>query len=160
MSETNYRIKYKKGDFELELQGDKAWVEARFKELTTTEIIKSPITTSPIASPTTEVSGLPETLAEFVKMKGNPTKHSVLAVIFGYWLFHKRNEKSFNIKDIDKCYDDVRIQESSNTSQYLNEAQGKGFFKRLEEKKDAQTAWTITQSGDKFVEKEQWKKAE
>lgn len=35
MGETNYRIKYRKGDFEIEIEGDKDWVEKEFKELTT-----------------------------------------------------------------------------------------------------------------------------
>jgi hypothetical protein len=158
MSETNYRIKYKKGDFELELQGDKAWVEAKFKELTTTEIVSPPIATQPLTS--TRVSGFPESLAEFLKSQGSPNKHLVLVVIFGYWLFHKEKQKLINVKDIEKCYDDVRITESSNTSKIMNDAQKEGYFKRLEEKKDELTAWTITQSGDDFVEKEQWKTAE
>jgi hypothetical protein len=154
MSEPNYRIKYRKGDFELDLQGDKAWVEAKLKELTTTELVKPPVIGLP-----TKVSGLPESLAEFLKSKGSPDEHSVLVVIFGYWLIHKEGYKSFNIKDITKCYDDTRIQESSNTSQYLNEAQGNGFFKRLDEKKDNRVAWTVTPSGDEYVEKERWKTA-
>jgi hypothetical protein len=103
------------------------------------------------------ISYLPESLAEFVKSKGSPTKHSVLVVLFGYWLFHKEKQKSFNVKDIEKCYDDARIPESSNTSQYLNEAQSEGYFKRLAEKKDNRTAWTITQTGEAFVDHDKWK---
>jgi len=153
MSETNYKIKYKKGDFELEVQGDKAWVEAKFKELTKSEAILQPS----VATPETKPLGLPVSLAEFVKSKSSPDQHNVLVVIFGYWLIHKENLKSFNSKDIKKCYDDTRISESKNTSQYLNYAQGSGYFKRLDEEKDGLTAWTITPTGDEYVEKEQWK---
>jgi ribosomal protein S8 len=106
---------------------------------------------------TVEGPSLPESLAEFVKSKGVPTKHSVLAVVFGYWLFNKKNQKSFNVKDIKGCYDDARIPESRNTSQYLNLAQSEGYLKRLDEKKDNRISWTITQSGEKFVEEGQWK---
>jgi hypothetical protein len=155
LSEPTYRIKLKRGDYEIEVQGDKVWVETKYKELTTSEIISLPITSQP-SSATVKVSRFPESLAEFVKSKGSPNKHSTLVVIFGYWLFHKGNEKSFGVKDIAKCYDDARIPESTNTSQYMNEAQGKGFFKRADEKKEKQVAWTITQSGDEFVEKAQW----
>jgi|GEM_PF-2088799 len=158
MTEPNYGIKYKKGDFEVELRGDKAWVEAKFKELTTTEIVKpSPTILPQISAPTTNLMSFPESLAEFVKSKGGPKKHNVLVVVFAYWLYHKQKQQSFNARDIGKCYDEVRIKESSNTSQYLNGAQGSGFFKRQEERKDNQVAWTITQSGDKFVDEEQWK---
>ena len=153
MSETNYKIKCKKGDFELEVQGDKAWVEAKFKELSESEVIQEPTKISSVAQP----SGLPVSLAEFVKSKGSPRQHGALVVIFGYWLFHKENFKYFSSKDIKKCYDDTRIPESTNTSQYLNDAQGNGYFKRLDEEKDGLTAWTITPTGDEYVEKEQWK---
>lgn len=155
LSEPTYRIKLKKGDYEVEVQGDKAWVETKFSELTTTEVVKQLGATQPLTSPKTESSDLPESLAQFLKLKGSPKQHSILVVIFGYWLFHKENQKFFNVKDIAKCYDDTRITES-NSSQYMNDAQGKGLFKRLDEKKDNQTAWNITQSGDEFVEKEQW----
>lgn len=154
MSEANYRIKYKIGDFELEVQGDKAWVEAKFKELMETRVIQQPLVVSP-----KEKFGLPLSLAEFIKSKGSPDQHNVLVVIFGYWLIHKENMKSFNSKDMKKCYDDTRIPESTNTSQYLNIAQGSGYFKRLDEEKDGLTAWTITPTGDEYVEKEQWKTA-
>lgn len=157
MSEPNYKIKYKKADFEVEVQGDKAWVEAKFKELTKIELPKEPVITEPTAQGGTIAEGLPESLAEFLKQKGSPTQHNILVVIFGYWLFHKKNYQSFNIKDIGDCYSDARISESTNTSTYLNEAQGDGYFKRLDEKKDNRVAWTITLTGDKYVEEEQWK---
>lgn len=152
LSEPTYRIKLKRADFEVEVQGDKAWVETKFRELMTTEVAK-PLAATQVTTPTvTAQPALPESLAEFLKSKGSPKAHSALVVVFGYWLFHKQKQKAFNVKDIAKCYDDARITESTNTSQYMNDAQGKGSFKRLEEKKDNQTAWTITQSGDEFVE--------
>jgi len=126
----------------------------------TMEKLQGSMQPSDVVQSTTNASLLPESLAEFVKLKGSPTKHSVLAVIFGYWLFHKKNHNSFNVKDIEKCYDDSRIPESSNTSQYLNDAQSEGYFNRLDEKKDDLVAWTITQSGDLFVEQERWKTVE
>ena len=33
MSVIEYRIKVKRGDFELEVQGDKEWVESKYNEL-------------------------------------------------------------------------------------------------------------------------------
>jgi hypothetical protein len=154
MSDTNYRIRYKMGDFEVEVQGDKAWVEAKFKELTTPETSPKVVTT---IQPATKVEGLPESLAEFLNQLGNPEQHSTIVVIFGYWLVHKERYPSFNVKDIEKCYTDTRISTSTNTSQYLNEAQADGYFKRLDEKKDNLVAWTITPTGDKFVKEQPWK---
>ena len=154
MSETNYRIRYRNGDFEVEVQGDKTWVEAKFKELTTP--VTSPKVKT-IVKPTAEIEEFPESLAEFLNQLGNPSVHSTLVVIFGYWLIHKERFQSFNTKDIRKCYDKTRIAPSANTSQYLNEAQGYGYFKRLDEKKDNLVAWTITPTGDKFTKEQLWK---
>lgn len=108
--------------------------------------------------PTTRGLNLPESLTEFVKSKDIPTIHGVLVVVFGYWLFNKKNQKSFNVKDIKECYRDARITASQNTSQFLNLAESGGYFQRLEERKDNRISWTITQNGEKFVEEEQWKK--
>lgn len=109
---------------------------------------------------TTAQASLPESLAEFVKSKGNPSKHGVLVVIFGYWIFNKLKRDAFTTKDIKECYSDARIHESSNTSAYLNGAQSEGYFMRLDKKKDNHVAWTITQTGEKFVHEEQWKTSE
>lgn len=160
LTEPTYRIKLKKGDFEVEIEGDKTWVETKFRELTTAEVVVKPSEATQPPTTKAKTFSLPQSLAEFLNSKGNPKQHSILVVVFGYWLFHKENQKSFNLKDITKCYDDARIPESTNTSQCMNDAQGKGLLKRVDEKKDNQTTWTITQSGDQFVEKEQWKVAE
>lgn len=105
----------------------------------------------------TVLPSLPESLAEFVKLKGNVSKHGVLVVIFGYWLVHKKKQNSFNSKDIMKCYYETLMHKSSNTSQYMNAAQSEGYFKRLDEKKDDHVAWTITRTGEMYVEAEGWK---
>jgi hypothetical protein len=156
MTESECRIKYRKGDFEVEIEGDKSWVEAEFRELTEFEPTKPPTA----ASPVTSIPLPQESLADFMKSMESPTKHNAIVVLFGYWLFHKGGQNSFNLKDIEKCCDETRMVESSNTSQYMNDAEDQGYFKRLDEKKDNLTAWTITTDGDKFVDKRSWKTVE
>ena len=146
MSETNYRIKYRKGDFEVDVQGDKAWVEAKFKELTSGKfVLETKVTEA-------EKGTLPSSLAEFIRQKGSPSRHIALVTIFGYWLFHKRNIRVFNRNDIEACYSDARIPESTNTAHQLNRAQARGYFRREEERKDGLIAWTITPTGEEHVE--------
>lgn len=152
MSETNYRIKYKKGNFEVEVQGDKSWVEAKFKELTTKEITIVDAKVPKIESAKIEEVALPSSLAEFIREKGSPSRHKDLVTIFGYWLFHKKGMRVFNKIDIKACYSDARISESTNTAQIINEVQGTGYFKREEEKKDGKIAWAVTPTGEKHVE--------
>lgn len=147
MSENSYRIKYRKGDFEVDVQGDKEWVEQKFKELTESKLIhKKEI------PPESKEMVLPSSLAEFVRQKGNPSRHTDLITIFGYWLFHKLNTRAFNKRDIESCYADTRISESSNTSQQINNVQASGYFRRVAEEKDSLTAWTITPTGEDYVE--------
>lgn len=152
MSETNYRIKYRKGDFEVDVQGDKDWVEAKFKELTTKEITIVGAKVPKIEGAKIEEVALPSSLAEFIRQKGSPSRHSDLVTIFGYWLFHKRGIRVFNRIDIETCYSDARIPESTNTAQIINGAQGMGYFRREEERKENLIAWTITPTGEKHVE--------
>ncbi|MHA1289884.1 MAG: hypothetical protein ACTSPB_21090 [Candidatus Thorarchaeota archaeon] len=148
MSDPTYRIRFRKDDFEVEVQGDKDWVETKFRELMkigTGEEIKPP-------TPPTSPGDLPVSLAEFIRQKGNPTEHSQLVVLFGYWCIHKKNMKSFNRRDIADCYQDILMPESANTSTYLNNTQRDGYFLRMPEDKDNITAWTITPSGEELVE--------
>jgi len=76
-----YRLKLKKGDFELEVQGDREWVESKFEKLTTEQISIAGIKE---AVP----RGMPQTLGEFLDQKGNPQKHTDVVTIYAYWLFH------------------------------------------------------------------------
>ncbi|MEM0314371.1 MAG: hypothetical protein QXQ41_07485, partial [Candidatus Bathyarchaeia archaeon] len=107
MTETNYKIRYRKGDLEIELQGDKEWVENKFKDFIGEKIFE------PIAL----VAGtktLLDSLVEFLKSKGDPKEHIDRILVFSYWLFYKENIKSYNVDDIAKCYDETRITKPAN----------------------------------------------
>jgi hypothetical protein len=145
MTETSYKIRYRKGDFEIELQGDKDWVEEKFKEFIEGKIVE-------LAALTTKAKMLPDSLVEFLKSKGNPEEHTDRAIVFSYWLFHKENMKSYNIDDIAKCYDEARIAKPANLNDIMNKLQAKGYLKPAGEKDDKK-AWVITQSGEEYVEK-------
>jgi DNA-binding PadR family transcriptional regulator len=155
MSDANYRIRYKKGDFEVEVQGDKAWVVEKFEELKKDIPPKAPLKipsgSQPSAS-TTDDGTLPDSMVEFIKAKGNPSKHTDRAVLFAYWLFKKEDMSSYNIADIDNCYDQTRIPKPANTSDIMNKIQAQGFVAAVKEEKDGKKAWVITQTGEKYVE--------
>lgn len=144
VSETNYRIRYRKGDFEVELQGDKEWVEKKFKEFVKSKTVVSEVTV-------TQAKVLPDSLVEFLRSKGNPRSHIDRAVIFSHWLFYKEKMKSYNIDDIAKCYDEARITKPKNLTDTMNKLQAKGYVKP-EGEKDNKKAWVITQSGEEYVE--------
>ncbi|MCX8000384.1 MAG: hypothetical protein N3A69_15765 [Leptospiraceae bacterium] len=145
MTETSYKIKYRKGDFEIELQGDKEWVEKKFKDFIEEKIVEP---TAIVA----KAKALPDSLVEFLKSKGDPKEHIDRIIIFSYWLFHKENQKSYNVSDIERCYDEARIAKPTNIHAFMNELQAKGFLKPTEEK-DGKKAWVITRTGEEYVEK-------
>lgn len=145
MTDMSYRIRLKNGDFEVEVQGDKDWVESKFTELTTE---KAAIT----GVGETKLEGLPETLGEFLDQKGNPQKHTDLVAVYAFWLFRKEEMNTFNVKDIVSCYGRTRRSKTSNPNMIINQNVGTHLFAEASEKKDTYKAWTITKKGEKYVE--------
>ncbi|MEM3580195.1 MAG: hypothetical protein QXH40_04985 [Candidatus Bathyarchaeia archaeon] len=145
MTETSYRFKYKKGDFEIEIQGDKEWVEKKFKEVMGEKIIEP-------ATLIAKVKALPDSLVEFLKIKGDPKEHIDRIIVFSYWLFYKENLKSYNVDDIERCYDETRIAKPTNIHAFMNDLQAKGYLKPAGEK-DGKKAWVVTRTGEEYVEK-------
>lgn len=140
-----YRIRVKKGDSEIEVEGDKQWVEDRFKELKTEKAYASvPVETAP--------QGMPNTLVEFLETKGNPQKHTALIAVFAYWLLKAEKMEAFNVRDIVSCYDKTRRAKPSNPNQIVNSNVRYNLFAQASEKKDGYIAWFLTHTGEQFVE--------
>lgn len=145
MNDTNYRIRVKQGDFEMEVQGDKDWVEGKFKELSTKEAIIS-------LQKEVGAKGMPGTLGEFLDQKGNPSKHTDSVAVFAYWLFKVEKMATFNVQDILECYDKTRKAKPSNVNQIINQNVASHVFAEASEKKDGLKAWVITRTGEEYVE--------
>jgi len=146
MDDISYRIKVKKGDFEVEVQGDRQWVEAKFKELTGKEFQMTMVKKI-------ETESIPDTLGEFVEQKGNPQKHTELVAVFAYWLFKVEEIASFNAKDIIYCYDKTRRVKPKNANQIINTNVRSNLFAEASEKKEGYKAWILTRTGEEFVRK-------
>lgn len=144
MGETNYKIRYRKDNFEIELQGDKEWVEQKFREFMENKIVEP-------RAMTIGAKTLSDSLVEFLKNKGNPKSHTDRAIVFSYWLFHKENMETYNVDDIAKCYDETRIIKPKNLTDIMNKLQAKGYVKPAGEK-EGKKCWVITQSGEEYVE--------
>ncbi len=145
MSDMNYRIRVRKGDFEVEVQGDKVWVEGKFKELITQEISIS--TQKEITA-----KSMPGTIGEFLDQKGNPSKHTDSVAVFAYWLFNVEKMPTFNVQDILNCYDRTRKAKPSNVNQIVNQNVASHIFAEASEKKDGLKGWVITRTGEEYVE--------
>lgn len=146
MNNITYKMKFRKGDFEIEVQGDKEWVEVKFKELISEDFRAS--------LPMELIKGeMPETLVEFLDSKGNPKKHTDVVAVYAYWLFKKEGFQSFNVKDIIDCYDKTRRVKSKNPNQIINANVASHIFAEAKERKDGLKAWIITRTGEEYVEK-------
>lgn len=145
MNETNYRIKYRKGDLEVEVQGDKDWVEKKFEELTSKEI-------SIVEAKREEAKGIPETLGEFLEAKGNPKKHRDITAVFAYWLFKVEKMESFHAQDIEVCYDLTRKTKPKQIHVAMNGNIERNVFTEAKEKKDGRKAWVLTRTGEEYIE--------
>lgn len=139
-----YRIRVRKGDSEVEVEGDKQWVEDKFKELT---IEKS---YAPIASEA-RAETIPSTLVEFLEAKGNPQKHTELVIVFAYWLLKVEKMETFNVKDIITCYDKTRRVKPSNANQIINTDVRSNLLAQASDKKDGYMTWFLTHTGEQAV---------
>lgn len=154
MSEANYRIRYKKRDFEIEVQGDKAWVEEKFEQLKKDILSKATIpgsASSQTSTPIIEGTTLTGSLVEFIRKMGNPRGHRNRALLFAYWLFKRENMASYNYMDIEKCFADTRLPKPANTTDVMNKLQAQGLVTTTADK-DGRKAWVITASGEREVE--------
>lgn len=140
----NYRIKVKRGESEIEVEGDKEWVEEKLKELTSEKSYTPALTE-------TVPQTMPTSLVEFLETKGNPKKHSELTAVFAYWLLKYEKVETFNVRDIISCYDKTRCAKPSNANQIINSNVRQGLFAQATEKKDGYIAWYLTGKGEQFV---------
>lgn len=148
MIETKYVLRYKKGDFEIEAQGDKTFVETKFQELLNM-MIESKKEVQPTVGRTFPDKEL--SLGEFIRQK-NPKSHGDKILMFGYYLEKIKGYDAFNIDDIEKCYQDVRMPKTKNFSPYIIQLIREGKIMDSEQKKDNKKAWLLTKDGIEYVE--------
>ena len=144
MDNIAYKLKVTKGDFEIEVQGDKQWVEEKFEELTGEEFQIA-------IAKKIETEIIPNTLVEFLEQKGNPQKHTELITAFAYWLYKVEKKESFNVKDIISCYDKTRRVKPKNANQIMNTNVRSNLFAEASEKREGYKAWILTHTGEQIV---------
>ena len=60
--------------------------------------------------------------------------------------------QSYNISDIENCYDRVRIPKPANITDLMNKLQPRAYLMPVKEEKDGKKAWVITQTDERQVE--------
>lgn len=152
MLETHYLMRYKKGELEIEVQGDKAFVEEKFKELLELKQEKlQKETTSPPPIQISSETGKKMSVAEFLKSK-NPKGHDDKILVFGYFVEKVERSSSFNVDDIKRCYLQAKTPVTKNIPTYTALLTKKSYIMDASEKKDNKKAWVLTTSGENYVE--------
>lgn len=151
MIETHYSIKYKKDDVEIEVHGDKAFVEEKFKELLELKQVISKEIPVSLENKSLDAGGKKVSLAEFLRTKKTKS-HAEKILAFGYFLDKVKRDSLFNLDDIEACYKEARLPKTKNFSAYIAPLIRDGYLMDAEERKDNKKAWTLTDSGLKYVE--------
>ena len=154
----NYRVRIKRGENEIEVEGDKKYITQIIKEFGFENEIGTLVQakigvkkeTSDIISSKSLIGKI--STAEFV-LKYQLKKHTDLVLGFGYYLEKIKGLEKFTPADITNCYYEAKI-ESSNTSQMIIQNIRRGFFMQAKGSKEGKGRiyYTVTQSGISFVE--------
>ncbi len=89
---------------------------------------------------------------EFILRK-NPNDDNQKILCIGYYLENYKGVSCFNAKDLKEGFTAAKETPPENINDRVNKNIAKGFMMKVEEKKDNHKAWTLTSSGERFVEK-------
>ncbi len=154
---STYLIRIKEGNLELEIQGDRDFVERKFKEFLKTFFKKFPeekyiekekyFEKEKIKL---EESNLEKTKDYFknFKIKSN-TEKMLLAARFYYENFGR---KSFTLSDIKSIYKIMKWKISKNPSTFLQKFRKKNFIYSLPKKRNGKPLYVLTEKGLEFTE--------
>jgi hypothetical protein len=153
-----YRIKLVRGDSQIEAEGDKKFVLDMLAQHWATTTAPAPPRVGPVphqakvapAATAVTTPGKKASAGEFIRQLG-VKKHTDIVLAFGYYLEKMSGLTSFTPADINACYYEAKL-ESSNTSQMIIRNIRTG--RMMPAKKDeGKKAYTLTRTGEEFVEK-------
>jgi len=152
----NYGIRFRKGDIEIEIQGDKEFVGQKFEELYS-KVFSAIV---PVEKPTKEevkkkevfLEHLkPEDVKEYMK-KFRVTNNTHKMMVAAMYLQERLDKKSFTLLDLKSIYKIMRWQISTNPSSFLQKFREKKYIYLLPKKKDGKPLYVLTEKGIKFAE--------
>lgn len=150
------RVRLVAGDRQVEVEGERAFVELILKRYWRAKV-STPLPSSSESdalvadSVATEPTGKPTSVREFVQRLAFK-RQTDITLAFGYFLEKYSERPHFTSKDINQCYYEAKM-ESSNTSQMIAQNVKKGFMMAAKGGPKAKSlAFTLTQTGEKHVE--------
>ena len=149
-----YRIRIVKGDLQFEAEGDKKFVLDMLKRFDpSSPMPASDLKPKPGRTPAQRgAAAKGYSPSEFIRQLGLK-KHSDIVLAFGYYLERETDKKEFSPADINNLYYEAKM-ENSNTSQACINNTRRGFMMEAKgTKKGSKKKYTITRSGEEFIEK-------
>lgn len=160
MAAKSYRLKIVTGSNEFEAEGDKAFVLDMLKRFAPSPSVTAPQSalkhvdgksTDKKRLAVAPAAGKGVSVREFVQ-QFELKKQTDITLAFGYYLEKHTGVTEFTAADINNCYYGAKM-ESSNTSQMIVQNIKRGYM--MEPKKKGEKGnhrYTLTSSGEKFVE--------
>lgn len=160
MSDKNFKIRFKNGNNEFEIEGDKEFIDnyyIKIKEdflIEKKQIEKKLILDKINKEEKKEIHEISKTLTEFYKSK-SPRNHNETIITFAYWLLNNQNIEEFQTtKNILECYETIKIKKPGNIHQHISNLNKEGLI--MPGNKDGN--YKLTLYGIEFVEKQLPKK--
>ena len=151
MKEGHYRIRIRRKNDEIEVEGSRDFVESNISELNASVFGTIPLDngeiTPPSTSPERRVRNDAE-LKEFYLSK-KPGKHVDRVLTFVYWLQFKENVKEPTIEQIEECYDRLSVPKPANVADVNKKLRNKKPPLLLKGKKRGTCRLSI--NGEEFV---------
>lgn len=151
-----FRVRVREGEKELEIEGDKKYIEQMLVRFGySTAHLKQETGSKTLSPATVHASGQEKmSPAEFI-LQHQIKKHTDIVIAFGYYLEKYKGMSKFTPADINNCYYEAKM-EPSNSSLAIMYNIKKGFLMEAKGSvKDAagKKCYTLTQSGLQFIEK-------
>ena len=90
-------------------------------------------------------------IKEFILEK-KPSSDLNKTITVAFYLERYRKVSPFSIKDLEQLFREAREPIPKNISDAVNKNIAKGFIMKTDKKKEGLTTWTLTSSGERFVE--------
>lgn len=149
----SYRVRVSLGGIELELEGDREFVESRLTDLEWLDKLLEKAASR---------AALPAKSAKVVKSLGpkppfnefasefSPKSHSQRILTIAYYLY-KWEDRNFTYEDVEKLYEHARWPMPNNPWQTVSELIRKGFIEEAD-RLDGRKSFRILDKGIRFVE--------
>lgn len=151
MNEIIYTLKLVKNNIEIEVGGDKEFVERKFKELANDYLGKLSDNDSDYKNNELKTNKKKPSLIDFVNQKGPKSTATELMPVLVYYAEHLEETKQFNEDDIKNLYRryDISKRPKNVYQAILDINRNKGYFESVPR---AKGYFRLTEAGEHFVE--------